>query len=54
MMNNNEALRISGIGSASGAIQLWIGNFSEYIYYPNSTVSTTGVESNINIYYAIY
>lgn len=54
MMNNNEALRISGIGSASGAIQLWIGNFSEYIYYPNSTVSTTGVESNINTYYAIY
>jgi hypothetical protein len=54
MMNNSEALRISGIGSASGPIQLWIGNFSEYIYYPNSTVSLTGVESNINTYYAIY
>jgi hypothetical protein len=54
MMNNLEPLRIGAIGSSGGPIQLWIGNFSEYIYYPNSTVSTTGVESNINTYYAIY
>jgi hypothetical protein len=54
MMNNLEPLRIGAIGSVSGPIQLWIGNFSEYIYYPNLTVSTTGVESNINTYYAIY
>ena len=54
MMNNSEALRISGIGSSSGPIQLWIGNFSEYIYYPNSSVSISGVEGNINNYYGIY
>jgi hypothetical protein len=54
MTNNSEALRISGIGSASGPILLWIGNFSEYIYYPNSSVSISGVEGNINNYYGIY
>jgi len=54
MMNNSEPLRLSGIGSASGSIQLWFGYMSEYIYYDNKTVSKTGVESNINTYYAIY
>ena len=54
MMNNLEDLRIGAIQLSTGPGQFWCGYFSEYIYYDNSTVSISGVESNINTYYAIY